>query len=38
LGKVVWQGKHPEEQDFSNLPKGVYLLRTEGYSIKMIKN
>lgn len=38
LGKVVWQGKQPEEQDFSNLPEGVYLLRTEGYSIKMIKN
>jgi hypothetical protein len=40
MGKKVWSGKQIENQDFSNLTKGIYLMQiqnSEVQSIKLIK-
>jgi len=36
-GQVVYQGKEIEKQNFIDLPKGVYFLKTESEIFKLIK-
>jgi hypothetical protein len=36
-GEIIYKGKEIEQQNFSNLPKGVYFLRINKEIIKLIK-
>jgi hypothetical protein len=36
-GEIIYKGKEIEQQNFSNLPKGVYFLRIKKEIIKLIK-
>ncbi|MGV3631192.1 MAG: aryl-sulfate sulfotransferase [Bacteroidota bacterium] len=42
FGETIWSGKHPEEEDFSFLAKGVYFLQVCDHNrtqlVKIIKN
>ncbi len=37
LGTIIYQGKNIEKQDFSYLPKGVYLLYSKNGCVKLVK-
>ena len=37
LGKPIWQGKNIDNQDFSFLPNGFYLLKINNSNVKLIK-
>jgi polyhydroxybutyrate depolymerase len=37
IGQVIWTGKNIEQQDFSNLPNGLYFLRIDNRTIKLLK-
>ena len=37
FGQVIWTGKNIEQQDFSYLTKGFYLLRIDNRTIKLVK-
>lgn len=36
-GKLLWSGKHIENQDFSNLSKGLYFLQIQNSNLNCIK-
>jgi hypothetical protein len=37
IGQVIWTGKNIEQQDFSNLSNGLYFLRINNRTIKLLK-
>ena len=37
FGKVIWSGRNIENQDFSNISNGLYFLKIDNYTIKLIK-
>ena len=37
FGHVIWIGKNIEQQDFSNLSNGLYFLRIDNRTIKLLK-
>ena len=37
FGKVIWAGRNIENQDFSNISNGLYFLKIDNYTIKLLK-
>ena len=37
LGQVVWTGKHIDQNDFSELTRGLYFLKIDDRTMKLIK-
>jgi hypothetical protein len=37
FGQVVWSGKSIEKQDFSELTGGLYFLKVDNRTIKLVK-
>jgi polyhydroxybutyrate depolymerase len=37
FGQIIWLGKNIEKQDFSNLSNGLYFLRFDNYTLKLVK-
>jgi hypothetical protein len=38
VGQVVYSGKKLEQQDFSELPPGVYFLKISGHQVLLLKS
>jgi hypothetical protein len=37
IGQIIYTGNEIEKQDFSSLPNGIYCLKINNESIKLIK-
>jgi hypothetical protein len=37
FGKVIWSGRNIENHDFSYISNGLYFLKVDNYTIKLIK-